>query len=74
MKISKMLQRGPALIVGVLLGLAMLSGCEKEGPAERAGEHMDEAMEESATTIEEGIEDAGEQLEEAGDAIEDKTQ
>ena len=50
--------------MGVLLAglfLAGLSGCEREGPAERAGKAIDEA-----------VEDTGEALEDAGEAIEDK--
>ncbi len=40
--------------------LAVLSGCEKEGPAERAGKAMDKA-----------VENAGQQLEKAGEKIKD---
>jgi hypothetical protein len=39
-----------------------LSACEREGPAERAGEAVDDAVEE-----------AGDALEEAGDAVEEAT-
>ncbi|MFZ7110658.1 MAG: hypothetical protein ACOWYE_03160 [Desulfatiglandales bacterium] len=39
-----------------------ISGCEKEGPAEKAGEKIDET-----------IEEAGEKMEEAGDKIKEKT-
>jgi hypothetical protein len=48
-----------AILAGFVLG--GVSGCEREGPAERAGEAIDEA-----------IEDAGEAIEDAGEAIEDK--
>jgi hypothetical protein len=46
-----------ALLVALLLPL---SGCEKQGPAEKAGESLDNA-----------VESAGEKVEEAGDAIQD---
>ncbi len=46
------------LAVGVLF--AVLSGCEKEGPAERAGKAMDKA-----------VENAGQQIEKAGEKIQD---
>lgn len=46
-----------ALTVAMSLAVA---GCEEEGPAERAGETVDEA-----------IEDAGEAMEDAGDKVED---
>ena len=50
--------------MGVLLAglfLTGLSGCEREGPAERAGKAIDEV-----------VGDTGEALEDAGEAIEDK--
>ncbi len=47
-----------ALVLGVLV--AGLSGCKKEGPAERAGKDMDKAAEK-----------AGQQVEKAGDKIQD---
>lgn len=43
-------------------GGAVLTGCEEDGPAEEAGESIDEA-----------IDDAGDAIEDAGDDIEDKT-
>jgi hypothetical protein len=39
-----------------------LGACEKDGPAERAGENIDNAVEE-----------AGDKLEHAGDEVENKT-
>ncbi len=49
-----------AMLLAVLaLGLA---ACEKEGPAERAGEKIDEA-----------VESAGDAIEDAGDKIKDAT-
>jgi hypothetical protein len=47
-----------ALIMSTLL--VPLSGCEKQGPAEKAGESIDETTE-----------SLGEQVEDAGDAIQD---
>ncbi|MDT8384336.1 MAG: hypothetical protein RRB22_07970 [Gammaproteobacteria bacterium] len=51
-----------AALVVIALFVA-LPGCEKQGPAEKAGESIDNAAEK-----------AGDKIEEAGDAIEDKTQ
>jgi hypothetical protein len=48
---------GTALVLGLLL--VALSGCEK-GPAEKAGESVDDA-----------VDRAGESLEDAGDSIRD---
>lgn len=50
-----------ALVASALL--VALPGCEKQGPAERAGESIDNA----ATK-------AGDQIEKAGDAIKDTAQ
>jgi len=50
-----------ALIAGALL--VALPGCEKEGPAERAGKSIDDAVEKT-----------GDQIEKAGDAIKDTAQ
>lgn len=50
------------VLVAVLL-LGGLNGCEKEGPAERAGEKIDNT-----------IEQAGEKLEKAGDKAREATQ
>lgn len=41
---------------------AVFAGCEQEGPAERAGEKIDEA-----------VEQAGDTIEQAADKIEQKT-
>ncbi|WP_168017157.1 hypothetical protein [Halomonas salinarum] len=52
---------------GIMLLVAMMAvaitGCEEEGPAEQAGEEIDNAMEDTG----EAIEDAGESVEEAAD-------
>jgi len=47
-----------ALVIGALL--AALSGCQKEGPAERAGKEVDKATD----TV-------GRQVEKAGESIQD---
>lgn len=49
-----------------------LSACEK-GPAEAAGERMDNAAETAGDKIEDATDNAGDKLEAAGDKIEDKT-
>lgn len=51
---------GAVLIVGVLF--ATLPGCQKEGPAERAGKEVDNT-----------VEKVGQQIEKAGDNIQDAT-
>ncbi|ADE14740.1 conserved hypothetical protein [Nitrosococcus halophilus Nc 4] len=47
----------------LLTGSVFLNGCEQEGPAESAGEKVDETMEE-----------AGEKMEEAGERAQEATE
>ena len=66
---------GQLIASGVLLSaLAMMVGCEQQGPAERAGEKIDEAVEDGKNDVEDAVEKAGEALENAGDEIREKTQ
>lgn len=59
-----------ALLLTTMIGL---SACQEKGPAEKAGENIDNAVEDMGDKIEDATDGAGEKLEEAGDAIEDKT-
>jgi len=62
MKNTAMHKIGLALLI-VMLG-AGLAACEEEqGPAEQAGENIDESMEEMG----EGMEEMGEEMEEAAE-------
>lgn len=62
---------GPTLVAGLLfLGI---TGCEQEGPAERAGEQIDEAAEQAQEAVEEAGKETQQVIEEAGDKIEQKT-
>ena len=55
-----------------LLFAVGLTACEK-GPAEKAGERMDNAAETAGDKIENATDNASDKVEEAGDKIEDKT-
>lgn len=61
-------EKGPRIsaalfaLLFALGGGAMLTGCEDKGPAEEAGEKIDEA-----------IDDAGDAIEDAGDEVEKET-
>jgi len=58
----------------ILLTLALgLAACSQDGPAENAGEEIDNAAENFGDTMEDATDDAGDSLEEAGDAVEDAT-
>ena len=68
-------KKAVALLCGSLL-FCCLTACEQEGPAERAGEKVDETVEEAKKTIEEAgdkmqetAEKAGEKIEEAGEEM-----
>jgi hypothetical protein len=66
MKINKQ------LVIAALAAVAFsgLPGCEREGPAESAGEAIDEAVEDAG----EVMEDAGEAAEETVEKMEGATQ
>lgn len=58
-----------SLLVGMMaLGLA---ACEEEGPAEQAGESVDEAMDETGENVDEAMDEAGESVEEMGENVEE---
>ena len=60
-----------AVLLALAAGLALtLSACEQEGPAERAGEHIDNAVGAAGDKIEQ----AGDKIEEAGDKVKEKVQ
>lgn len=66
-----------ALLLALSVGL--LAGCEDQGPAEEAGENVDEAveeagdmMEEAGENVEDTVEDAGDEMEEAAEEAEDE--
>jgi hypothetical protein len=62
-----MLRRAPALAL-ILFAAIFAYACEKKGPAEEAGEKIDDAMSETADAMEE----AGDDLEEAAEDAADK--
>lgn len=80
--------KGIIAIVAFLMTAGLMTACEKEGPLERAGEKVDEAIEKAADKLEpnegpaekagekidEAVEKVGEKIEETGDDIKKKTQ
>jgi len=66
------------LLIGSLLLVFSFAACEKEGPAEKAGEKVDESaektkekMEEAGEKMEEKAEKAGNKMEEAGQDVQE---
>ncbi len=51
----------------LILASLMLVGCEKQGPAEQAGEKIDRGVENTKDTVSGAIEDAGDKIEDATD-------
>jgi len=64
------------LAFAALLVMPMVA-CQPDGPAEDAGEEIDDAMgdgdtfEEAGESVDETMDDAGDAMEEAGDEVED---
>jgi uncharacterized protein YjbJ (UPF0337 family) len=68
-----MMKKAPALAL-ILFAAVFAYGCEKKGPAEKAGEKIDDTMteamdkaEEAGEKIEEAAEEAREKIEEASE-------
>ena len=63
------MSKKPFIVLSILAGLA-LAGCGEKGPAEKAGEKIDQAVEQTK----DAIQDAGQQgpAEKAGEAIDEK--
>lgn len=63
------------LCVALALGLVLaVAGCgEDEGPAEKAGKKIDQAVEKAGEKVEEATDKMGETAEEMGDKVQEKT-
>ncbi|WP_136248631.1 hypothetical protein [Halomonas borealis] len=48
-----------------------LAACEEEGPAEQAGENIDETMNDAGESMDETMDQAGESVEEMGENVEE---
>jgi len=49
-----------------------VAGCNHQGPAEKAGEQIDEAIQETQQNVEEAVEESGEKIEEVGESIQNQ--
>ena len=54
-----------AIVFLALSGLALATGCREEGPAERAGRQIDEAVEDARERTEGTLEKIGREVDEA---------
>ena len=65
---------GKSLVVVVMLASFLgLAACKQEGPAERTGQKIDNAVEQGGKKIDQASEKAEKKIEKAGDALSDKT-
>lgn len=64
-------RKAGSLMACAALLTVMLSACEREGPAERAGEEIDRTTEQAGEAMEKAGERAGEAMEEAGERMQD---
>ncbi|MGH7302627.1 MAG: hypothetical protein ACRELZ_05015 [Candidatus Rokuibacteriota bacterium] len=60
-------------VVSLGLGLALLAGCEQAGPAQKAGEKIDKAVEGVGKEIQKAGEKTGDKLDEAAKKVKDAT-
>jgi hyperosmotically inducible protein len=61
------------LMTSAVLLAASIGACDGEGPAERAGEKIDEAVETTAERMDAARESAAESVERVGDEVESAT-
>ncbi|MCF8034858.1 MAG: antitoxin [Desulfarculaceae bacterium] len=54
-------------------GAVLMMGCESEGPAEKAGKKVDQAVEKAGEKVEEATDKMGDTMEKAGDKVQDAT-
>ena len=59
--------------VSLVLSLALLAGCEQKGPAQKAGEKIDKAVESVGKEVQKAGEKTGEELDEAAKKVKDAT-
>ena len=59
------------ILLAAGLGVALLDGCEQKGTAEKAGQKIDKAVEDTGKELKKAGEKVGESLEEAGKKVKD---
>jgi predicted small lipoprotein YifL len=62
------------LVTAIALMTIGVTACQEKGPAEKAGEEIDNAAENLGDKVEDATDEAGDKLEEAGDKVEDATE
>ena len=62
------------LLAVVFFLMTGLLGCQNDGPAEQAGEKVDQAVESTEEAVEEAGDEVEDTMEEAGEEIEDEVE
>jgi len=64
---------GRSIVVALALGAFVtgLSGCKKEGPAERTGREIDESAKKAGKEIEKSAKKVGKEIEKVGEKMKD---
>ncbi len=60
-----------ALLMSALLGSTLMACQKAEGPAEKAGKEVDQAVDKAGNKIDNATDKVGEQIEKAGEKIQD---
>lgn len=60
-------------VVVSLAAVFGLSACKQEGPAEKAGQKVDQSLDQSGKKIDQAAEQAGKEIKKAGDTLSDKS-
>lgn len=63
----------PLLLFFLFTTMFALAGCEKDGPAERAGEAIDNAVNGSGNVLEDAADDIGDEADDLADDVQDAT-
>ncbi len=59
------------LLLTMLGACFLATGCSDEGPAEEAGEKIDQAMEDTGEAVDDAADDLGDAVDDAADNLED---
>ena len=61
------------VVLSLGLGLVLLVGCEQQGPAQKAGEKIDKAVDGAGKELQKAGEKVGDKLDEAAKKVKDAT-
>jgi uncharacterized protein YjbJ (UPF0337 family) len=65
------MRRAVLAVMLTMAGAWAMAGCEDEGPAERAGERIDDAIEDARDAVEDARDDVRDAVEDARESLEE---